>query len=183
MSARSQAGDGSASDEPAVGADSERSERSKPMRLEVGLVKRAHGLRGEVVVSLITDREERVARGSILMSGDRALEVEASRPHQKHFIVSFAGVLSREQAEALQGATLHAEPLDDPDELWVHDLIGAPVESVDGSSVGVIDAVQANPASDLLVLDGGALVPVLFVVERRDDGVVVIDPPEGLLDL
>ena len=76
-----------------------------------------------------------------------------------------------------------AEPLDDPDELWVHELIGAPVQSVDGSAVGVVDAVQWNPASDLLVLDNGALVPVLFVVERRDDGTVVIDPPEGLFDL
>jgi hypothetical protein len=35
----------------------------------------------------------------------------------------------------------------------------------------------------LLVLDNGALVPVLFVVERRDDGTVVIDPPDGLFDL
>lgn len=151
--------------------------------LEVGRIAKAHGLRGEVIVSLITDRSERVAPGATLIAGDRVLEVEASRPHQKHFIVSFVGVLSREQAEELKGKALHAEPLDDPDELWVHELIGAPVVAVDGAAVGVVDAVQANPASDLLVLDSGALVPVLFVVERRADGTVVIDPPEGLLDL
>lgn len=183
MSARSQAGDGSASDEPAVGGDSERSERSQPTALEVGLVKRAHGLRGEVVVSLITDRLERVAPGAVLITDARTLTVEASRPHQANFIVSFSGVFSREDAEALQGAVLRAEPLEDPDELWVHDLIGATVQTADGALAGVVDAVQANPASDLLVLDSGALVPVLFVVERRDDGTVVIDPPEGLLDL
>jgi len=151
--------------------------------LEVGRITKAHGLRGEVIVSLVTDRLERLEHGSVLRSGDRTLEVEASRPHQKHFIVSFVGVLSREEAEALQGSTLQAEPLDDPEELWVHEVIGAPVQSVDGSEVGVVDAVQANPASDLLVLDSGALVPVRFVVERRDDGTVVIDPPEGLFDL
>jgi 16S rRNA processing protein RimM len=151
--------------------------------LEVGRVKKAHGLRGEVVVSLTTDRVERVAPGTTLIADGRALEVEASRPHQKHFIVSFVGVLSREQAEELQGSVLHAEPLDDPEELWVHDLIGAPVVGTDGGAVGTIEAVQANPASDLLVLDSGALVPVLFVVERRNDGTVVIDPPEGLFDL
>ena len=151
--------------------------------LEVGFVKRAHGLRGEVVVSLITDRLERVAPGAVLLAGARTLTVEASRPHQKQFIVSFEGVLSREAAEALQGTVLSAEPLDDPDELWVHDLIGASVQTVDGAPAGVVAAVQANPASDLLVLDTGALVPVLFVVERRDDGTVVIDPPEGLLEL
>ena len=54
---------------------------------------------------------------------------------------------------------------------------------MEGSAVGTVESVQANPGSDLLVLDGGALVPVVFVVERRDDGAVVVDLPEGLLDL
>ena len=52
----------------------------------------------------------------------------------------------------------------------------------DGAPVGTVTAVEANPAHDLLVLDGGALVPMVFVVEQRD-GVLVIDPPDGLLDL
>jgi 16S rRNA processing protein RimM len=151
--------------------------------LEVGRVTKAHGVRGEVIVSLLTDRLERVAPGSVLHSDDRALEVVASRPHQKHFIVSFAGVDTREAADALHGATLFAEPLDDVEELWVHDLIGATVVSIDGSEVGTVDAVQANPASDLLVLGGGTLIPVAFIVDRRDDGAVVVDLPEGLLDL
>ena len=83
----------------------------------------------------------------------------------------------------MHGAALQAEPIDDDEELWVHDLIGVAVVAVDGSAVGTVESVQANPASDLLVLDGGALVPVVFVVERRDDGAVVVDLPEGLLDL
>lgn len=151
--------------------------------LEVGRVAKAHGVRGEVIVSLLTDRLERVAPGAVLYSGDRALEVVASRPHQKHHIVAFAGVDSREDADALHGAALQAEPIDDDEELWVHELIGASVVGLDGSAVGTVEAVQANPASDLLVLDGGALVPVAFVVDRRDDGAVVVDLPEGLLDL
>jgi 16S rRNA processing protein RimM len=176
VSPRSQAGEERA-------GEGERSERARPTELEVGRVTKAHGLRGEVIVSLITDRYERVAPGARLRAGERVLEVESSRPHQKHFIVAFVGVANRDDADALQGQVLAAEPLDDPGELWVHELIGAPVRSTDGSSFGTIDAVQANPASDLLVLDTGALVPVVFVVERCDDGTVVIDPPEGLFDL
>lgn len=151
--------------------------------LEVGRVHKAHGVRGEVVVALLTDRLERVAPGSVLHADGKPLEVVASRPHQKHFIVSFAGVETRSEAEALHGTVLYAEPIDDDEELWVHDLIGAPVVTVDGTSVGTVESVQANPASDLLVLDGGALIPVVFVVERSDDGTVVVDVPEGLLDL
>jgi 16S rRNA processing protein RimM len=55
------------------------------------------------------------------------------------------------------------------------------VEGPDGRPFGTVESVVANPASDLLELDTGALVPLTFVVERRP-GVVVIDPPDDLLD-
>jgi 16S rRNA processing protein RimM len=135
------------------------------------------------VVVLVTDRLERLAPGTVLDADGRTLEVLASRPHQRNFIVSFDGVSDRPAAEALQGSTLRAAAIDDPDELWVHQLIGAPVVTVDGAEVGVVDSIEANPASDILVLDNGALVPAAFVVEQRDDATVVIDPPEGLFDL
>jgi 16S rRNA processing protein RimM len=152
--------------------------------LEVGRVAKPHGVRGEVVVELRTDRTERVAPGAVLVTKDgRRLEVVASRPHQHRFIVAFDAVVDRAGADALHGAVLHAEPLDDPEELWAHDLIGASVIDVNGQDWGEVEAVQANPASDLLVLRSGVLVPAVFLVERRPDGVVVIDPPEGLADL
>jgi 16S rRNA processing protein RimM len=151
--------------------------------LEVGRVTKAHGVRGEVVVALITDRVERVAAGSLLYTGDgRTLRVLASRPHQRHHIVSFEGVDSREAADALHGAVLSAEPLDDGDEWWVHDLIGSVVVNPVGDRIGTVESVQANPASDLLVLDTGALIPVVFVLSH-DAGAVLVDLPEGLLDL
>jgi 16S rRNA processing protein RimM len=178
-----QAGEGSASDEPAVGGDSEHSERSEPTMLQVGRVGRPHGLRGEVLVTLVTDRVERVAPGSVLEADGRSLTVAASRPHQRGFIVSFEGVTDRGGAEALQGTTLHAPALNDPDEIWVHELIGARVVTVDGTAAGVVEAIEANPASDMLVLDNGSLVPAAFIVEQRDDKTVVIDPPEGLFEL
>jgi len=153
------------------------------LNLEIGRVTRPHGLSGEVVVALVTDRTERLAPGSVLDGDGRSLHVLASRPHQRNYIVSFEGVLDREAAEALQGVLLRAPAIDDPDGLWVHRLIGAPVVTVDGVDVGVIDAIEANPASEMLVLDNGALVPAVFVVEQRDDATVVIDPPEGLFEL
>jgi 16S rRNA processing protein RimM len=152
--------------------------------LEVGRIAKPHGVRGEVVVELHTDRTERIAPGAVLVTKDgRQLEILAARPHQHRFIVSFAGLADRADADALHGAVLLAEPLEDPEELWAHDIIGAPVVDVDGQDWGEVEAVQANPASDLLVLRSGVLVPAIFLVERREDGVVVIDPPEGLADL
>lgn len=141
-----------------------------------------HGLRGEVVVELVTNRTERLAPGTVLDSDRGALEVLRSSPHQHRWIVAFAGVDGRDGAESLRGSVLRAEPLDDGDALWVHELVGSEVVDPAGAPLGTVVAVEANPASDLLVLDGGALVPLRFVVSS-EPGRVVVDPPAGLLDL
>lgn len=149
----------------------------------MGRIGKAHGVRGEVTVALSTNRIERLDPGSELTTdAGRVLVVEAARPHQQRHIVAFAGVGSRDQAEELRGAELLAPPLDDPDELWVHELIGATVVEVDGTERGVVEAVVENPASDLLQLDSGALVPARFVLELDPGARVVVDPPPGLFE-
>lgn len=151
--------------------------------LLVGRVTRAHGLGGEVVVDLLSSEvETRLAPGARLDTGDRTLVVRAARPHQDRWLVTFEGVSDRSAAEALRGTELHGEPLDDPDALWVHELVGAAVVDTAGAACGTVAAVVANPADDLLELDGGALVPVTFVVGWDDERRLVIDPPEGLLE-
>ena len=146
----------------------------------MGTVARAHGLHGEVVVALVTDRVERLYPGSVLACEAGELTVVSARPHLGRWIVAFDGVAGREAAEALAGLALAAPPLEDPDAFWVHELVGRTVVGVDGTVHGEVVAVEANPASDLLVLAGGGLVPLRFVVDRRD-GRVVVDPPAGLL--
>jgi 16S rRNA processing protein RimM len=149
--------------------------------LEVGRITKPHGIRGEVIVRLTSDRHERVAPGFVLQTDRGPLTVASSRPHQRDWIVAFEGVPDRNTAETMRGLVLRAEPLDDPDVLWVHHLVGSRVVETDGTDRGVVTAVEANPASDLLVLDSGALVPLTFVV-ATEAGRVVIDPPAGLFD-
>jgi 16S rRNA processing protein RimM len=150
--------------------------------LEVGRVAKAHGLRGEVIVALSTDRTERLDPGTVLSTDDGELTVVTSQPHQRRWIVQFAGVESRADAEALHGLVLRAEPLDDPDALFVHELIGSEVVDEAGTVLGTVESVEQNPASNLLVLDSGGLIPLRFLVERRGD-CLVVEVPQGLLDL
>lgn len=150
--------------------------------LEVGSIGRAHGLRGDVVVHLVTNRLERVEPGAVLETArGGSLRVEASRPQSGAFVVHFEGVDTREAAEALNGLVLTAEPIDDPDELWAHDLVGSFAFDVAGNPVGLIIALVANPASDLLEIEGGVLIPARFVVSC-EEGRVVVDPPLGLFE-
>jgi 16S rRNA processing protein RimM len=154
--------------------------------LEVGRIVKPHGLRGDVVVELITNREERVAPGTFLRSDDLQLEVVRARPFSAtgagRWIVSFRGIGDLAAAERLRDAVLSAPPIDDPDAFWVHDLIGTTVVDPAGEALGTVTAVQANPASDLLVLSTGALIPLHFVT-GREAATVTVDLPAGLLDL
>lgn len=153
-------------------------------RLEVGRVGRAHGLRGEVTVTPVTNVEARFQPGATLWIDGQPRVVASSRPNQHRYVIRFEGVDDRNAAELLRNKVVEAEPLPDAPEgeLWVHELIGSEVRDLAGAVLGSVVAVEANPAHDLLVLDGGALVPMVFVVSSAD-GVVVVDPPDGLLDL
>lgn len=154
--------------------------------LDVGRIVRPHGLGGQVVVELWTNRQERIAPGAQLWSGDRPFLVQrASRLTEAagwpRWLVAFDGVASRQQAEELRGTVLAAEPLEVEGVLWVHELVGADLYDPAGARVARVEAVEANPASDLLVLDDGRVVPLTFV--RRDDsGRLTVDGPPGLLD-
>ena len=155
--------------------------------LEVGQIMRAHSLRGEVVVQLVTNRTDRLAVGSRLstrVAGSRrvpsTLEVVASRPFKNRYLVHFDGVESREAAEALRGVTLLAQAEESAgDELYVHELIGKHVVDQSGVDRGRVSSLEANPASDLLVLQTGALVPLRFVTSV-DETTIFVEVPEGL---
>lgn len=150
-------------------------------------------------MELVTNRLERLQPGTVLAlrasvippaavadpSRERrlpdALVVGSARPHGGRYRVAFEGIGDLDAAESLRGAVLLAEPLEDPEALFVHELIGSEVVDVEGRAHGRVRSVEANPASDLLVLEGGVLVPLVFVV-AREAGRVVVDPPEGLLE-
>lgn len=111
----------------------------------------------------------------------RPLTIVRSRRQARHWLVVFDGVVDREGADALRAVVLSADPIDDPDAVWVADLIGAEVFAVSGERLGTVAAIEANPASDLIVLDGDGLIPLRFVAASTP-GRVVVDIPEGLLD-
>ena len=150
--------------------------------LEIGHLRRAHGVRGQLNVQLVTDRTERLQPGTRWWARGGWLTVAAASPHQDRWLVTFDEVHDRATAQRYTNTPVYAEPLDDPDELWVHELIGATVVEADGTPRGTCVAVVENPAADLLELDSGALVPVVFVTEHGP-GRIVIDPPPGLFEL
>lgn len=150
--------------------------------LIIGYVTKPHGLKGDVLVHLISNRTERMQIGSVFSSERGPMTIVSCSPQSDRWRVHFAGIDDRTAAESIARLELRAAPLDDPEALWVHELVGSKVVLVDGTEVGVVVELELNPASDLLVLDSGILVPLVFVASVHG-GVVTIDPPVGLLDL
>ena len=137
-----------------------------------------------MVVQLWTDLTERLNAGSVLTTPRGTLTVESAKPFGDRWIVQFEGIVDRSQAERMRGIELEAEAVSVEGKLWVHELVGASVRDINGTELGTVSAVEANPASDLLVLESGSLIPLRFVVEGgAGSGPLVVDIPEGLLDL
>ena len=168
---------------PPHGVEGGQGREAETRLLSVGVIVKPHGLRGDVVVHLSTNRTERLAPGSELEDDDgRRYRVTGARPHKGSHIVRFEGISDVSEAEARRGTELFAPPLSDPDALWIHELIGAVVEDTEGRGLGKVTAVEANPASDLLVLEGGGLVPLRFVISTVPGDRITVDIPDGLLE-
>jgi 16S rRNA processing protein RimM len=139
-----------------------------------------------VVVQLWTDQTQRVDPGTELTSVRGPLTVVWSKPFgTDRYIVQFEGVSDRSDADSLRGVELEAEPLEGvADVLWVHELVGSTVRDAEHTTLGIIASVEDNPASDLMVLESGGLIPVRFVTAHDAAAHIVdVDIPEGLLDL
>jgi 16S rRNA processing protein RimM len=164
----------------------------------VGRIARAHGNRGQVILNLETDFPEArfcpaaelfVTRGT----GVERLTLTSVRFHGGRPIVGVAGVESMDAAEALAGLELRV-PVDQLASLpegtfYRHDLVGCRVETRGGDPVGVVREVEGTLGESRLVVAGGGgevLIPLASEICTAIDPAakrIVIDPPEGLLEL
>ena len=164
----------------------------------VGRVGRPRGVRGATFVEPWTDDpDERFAAGTVLRTepdGAGPLTVASSSTSGGKLVVQFESVDDREAAEALRGVRLlvpaSGRPvLDDPDDFYDTDLIGLVARTLAGADLGPVRDVLHAGGADYLVLDHDGrevLVPfVRAVVPTVDvaEGAVVVDPPDGLLEL
>lgn len=166
--------------------------------LVVARVVRPRGNRGEVLAEIETDfPAERLKPGPARLRDARGrvreAAVEETWFHKDRVVIKFAEVDSISEAETLRGlewVVPAEEALELPEGAWYrHQLSGLKVRAPGGRTVGRILTVQPAPGADLLVLEVGGeevLVPAAreYLKEiRPEEGYLVLDLPEGLLDL
>jgi 16S rRNA processing protein RimM len=179
---------------------------AQPEFIIVGRVRKAHGIRGEVVVEVITDEPDAVfASGRRVFAGTATgdlapnrleLHIGSTRPFNEGLLVGFAEVPDRNAAETWRGRylLLPAGELPPPDEnqVYLHDLVGMRVELVGGQPVGTVEEIYELPQG--LAIDVRRAAPrnaetVMLPYDDRTvasvdkaERVIVVTPAEGLLE-
>jgi len=177
----------------------------------VGLIRKAQGIRGEVVVEPLTDKPDVVfASGSRVFAGTHdgelalvhdvrggeerpTLTVASSKPFKKGLIVQFEELQDRNSAELWRGRYLLAPftelpPLEE-DQVYLHDLIGMKVENVEGQPIGTVTTFYELPQGLMLDIEtprGSVLVPYRPEVITRTDiegRSIIINDTLGFMDI
>ena len=177
---------------------------SEPAYLVVGHLNKVHGTKGELFVWPLTDHPESTfAPGVILYLGDDkgdtpdtsqpTLVIEAVRPFRRGYLIKVNGVTTRTEAEYVVGRYLFRPKNElaglEEGELFYHQLLGMRVITVAGEEVGeIVEVYELTPADLLAVRGPGGIrhIPFLKSIVQTVDaeaGTMVIDPPEGLLEL
>ncbi|HYR69243.1 MAG TPA: ribosome maturation factor RimM [Candidatus Dormibacteraeota bacterium] len=161
----------------------------------VGMIARAHGLGGEVVVDAYSDAPERFQPGSVLMAAfptgkTASLVVATMRPFQERLLVRFEGVETRTEAESLHGADLliarsEVKPLPEGQH-YRFELVGLAVKSRDGELLGEVTDVFSTGSNDVYVVRGPrgeillpAIAGVIVGIDLAQKTMTVA-PPAGL---
>ncbi len=179
--------------------------REDPRLLVVGHVNKPHGTKGELFVWPLTDHPGGTFAPGVVVRAGRTespdpdpggltpLHVVDARPFRRGYLVAFGEIRDRTGAEALSGSYLYRpieelEPLAEG-EVFYHQMLGLEVVTTEGRRVGrVVEVYELRPSDLLEVSDGerSVLVPFIESIVTEvdvEEGCLVIDPPEGLLDL
>ncbi len=169
----------------------------KPDYIQVGKLLKAHGIKGEIKLLPFSG-----VPGDLLGIADfelrqghetRIVHAIKLRCQGRYLVAKFDGVDGRNVAESLVGCEvwLPKDVLPElaPDEFYWHEMEGVEVVTVEGRTLGRVTSLMATGAHDILVIKGTGreyLIPVIkeiIVKFDEQNGVLVVDPPPGLLEI
>jgi 16S rRNA processing protein RimM len=151
--------------------------------LVVGKLRRAHGVRGEMVMDIYTDFPERLRTGLVVFVGEerQPQRIRSRRPAAETLLIAFDGFNSPESVASLRNQFVYVRTEDRPPlpegEYYHHEILGLQVISEDGRNLGKLVEILSSPANDVYVVQPAAgpeiLLPALKSV------ILEVDLPNG----
>lgn len=130
----------------------------EPVFLAVGRFRRPHGVRGEILMEVMTDFPERLKPGVTFFLGEehRPIQLAAIRQHNKGLLVSLDGYQNREEVGVLRNQILFVRADDRPPlpegEYYHHQLLGLQVVTEEGEALGVLAEIMETSANEIFVV-------------------------------
>jgi 16S rRNA processing protein RimM len=130
----------------------------EPVYLVIGFLRRAHGVRGEMIMDLHTDFPERLKDGRQLFVGDerKPMTLSGVRPHAKGVLVKLQGIETPEAAGQLRNQWVYVRATDVPSlpegKIYQHELFGFEVVEENGTSLGELVEIIETGANDVYVV-------------------------------
>lgn len=155
----------------------------EPVFLAAGLLRRTHGLGGELVMTILTDFPRRLRKGKTVYVGDKHVEmvIENTRMHTKDMLITFVGIESQEEADRLRNKVLYTRAEDLPElpegEYYHHQLIGLRVVDEQDKELGVLEEILETGANDVYVVKSSAGEEILL--PALEDVILAVDVAAG----
>jgi 16S rRNA processing protein RimM len=130
----------------------------EPVYLAVGTLRRSHGIRGDILLDVMTDFPERLKPGTHIFVGDKkqALKITRRRPHSDGMLLGFEGITTVEQTAKYRAQTVYVTAEDRPPlpdgEYYHHQIIGMSVVDETGAALGLITEIIETGANDVYVV-------------------------------
>lgn len=130
----------------------------EPLYLAVGILRRPHGVHGDLLMEVQTDFPDRLRPGARLFLGEAhsPVTLDRVRGHNDGLLVGFKGVETPEAAGRLRNVVVSVPAKDRPPlgegEYYHHQLIGLRVETDAGAKLGLLTEIIATGANDVYVV-------------------------------
>ena len=165
-----------------------------PAFLVIGKLHRPHGVKGEMIMSVLTDFPERLHPDlEVFMGPDRTLvKIKSIRHHNRGMLISLEGYTSRQQVDHLRNSELFVPTADRPPlpdgEYYLHQIIGLKAVSDEGQALGIVsDWIETGANGVFIVRDEAGneiLLPDIDEVVLKidlDAGEMLVHLLEGLV--
>ncbi len=130
----------------------------EPEYLVVGIVRRPHGVKGEMLMNVHTDFPERIKTGMTVFVGDdyQPRVIASRRGHARGMLIRFRGVKTPEDAGLYRNTWVYVPTADRPElpegEYYHHQLIGLSVVTDDDRELGTLVDILETGANDVYLI-------------------------------
>jgi len=151
----------------------------EPVFLAVGKLRRPHGIRGEILMDVLTDFPERLAPGVRVFIGEehKPFTIRSCRSQMEALLVAFQGFANSEEVGPFRNLLVYVRADAIPNlgegEYYHHELLGMQVVDEGGAHIGTITDILESAAHDIFIVQTAELKEVLIpmtesVVQKID---------------